>query len=458
MKLDRRTFLAGAAATLLPGPAFAQEAPDGFRILRPKPLAGDLPRRLSYGDDEMTTVLRIAKGHELKVRLVNGLEQDTTIHWRGVRGPNAMDGTPLVQKPVAPGASFDYRFTPPDAGTYIFQPHAETTFAMQTQLGLGGVLVVEDPTAQKADHEIVAALGDRAATATEQGPCAEGRAVIMHTNRQIAGDGLMGSVVTVNGRPAPQSHAFAPRARVLLRLANLSTSRLMAVSFEGVQPNVIAVDGQNCPVFDPLRNVLPLAPGGRFDVMFDMPEQEGADARIALLGAGPDGGWDGSLLVLKAQGRPVEARPPIGDPTPNRLLSETIALQKAHRADLVFDAQYGGESAALCASRAPSIWRINGKPGGDTARLFAVRRGTPVSLGLTNKSQSHVVIRLHGHVMRQLHLMDDGWDPYWRDAVVVPAGRTVRVAFVADNPGRWRIGGGILPQALGGLAGFFEVT
>jgi len=91
-------------------------------------------------------------------------------------------------------------------------------------------------------------------------------------------------------------------------------------------------------------------------------------------------------------------------------------------------------------------------------RLFAVRRGTPVSLGLTNKSQSHVVIRLHGHVMRQLHLMDDGWDPYWRDAVVVPAGRTVRVAFVADNPGRWRIGGGILPQALGGLAGFFEVS
>lgn len=460
MTLDRRLFLVGgAAAALLPGSTRAQEATtDGFRILRPGPLGGGLPGLIAYGDDETPPVLRIAKGAELKVRLVNGLEQDTSIHWRGVRGPNSMDGTPLVQKPVAPGASFDYRFTPPDAGAFIFQPHAETTFAAQAQLGLGGVLVVEDPAGQKADHEIVAALGDRAASAAELGPCADGRAVILHTNRQMAGDGLMGTVVTVNGRPAPQSHTFAPRARVLLRLANLSTSRLMAVSFEDVQANVIAVDGQNCPVFEPLRNVLPLAPGGRFDVMFDMPEQDGADARIALLGAGPDGGWNGTLLQLKAQGRPVEARPPVADPAPNKFLSEMIALQKAHRAELVFDAQYGGESAAMCAGRAPSIWRINGKPGGDTVRLFAVRRGTPVSLGLTNKSQSHVVIRLHGHVMRQLHLMDDGWDPYWRDAVVVPAGRTVRVAFVADNPGRWRIGGGILPQALGGLAGFFEVS
>lgn len=460
MTLDRRLFLVGAAAALLPVPAFPQETTsDGFRILRAKALGAGSSARLAYGDDEAPLVLRLAKGEELKVRLINGLERETTIHWRGMRGPNAMDGTALVQKPVAPGASFDYRFTPPDAGTFLFQPHAETTFAAQAQLGLGGMLVVEDPAGQKTDHDIVAALADRAASSAEFGPCGDGRAAIMHSARQMAGEGLMGAVVTVNGRPAPEAHTFAPRSRVRLRLANLATSRLMAVSFEGVQPNVIAVDGQNCPVFEPLNNVLPMAPGGRFDVIFDMPEQEGAGARVALLGA-PDSGWDGTLLLLKAEGRPVEPRPPVMDPAPNKLLPDSIALQKAHRAELAFDVQErGGESGAICPGSAPSLWRINGKAtGADAPRLFGVRRGTPVSLGLTNKSQSNVVIRLHGHVMRQLHLMDDGWDPYWRDAVFVPAGRTVRVAFVADNPGRWRIGGGILPQALGGLAGFFEVT
>ena len=159
-----------------------------------------------------------------------------------------------------------------------------------------------------------------------------------------------------------------------------------------------------------------------------------------------------------AEGAPLEARPPLADPTLNPLLPENIALQKAHRAELKLEARPVGESAAMCPSRPPEIWHINGKPGHSGLRLFGVKRGTPVSLGFTNTSATHVVMRVHGHCVRQLHLLDDGWDPYWRDAVVVPAGRTVRIAFVADNPGRWRIGGGILPQALGGLAGFFEVT
>jgi FtsP/CotA-like multicopper oxidase with cupredoxin domain len=32
------------------------------------------------------------------------------------------------------------------------------------------------------------------------------------------------------------------------------------------------------------------------------------------------------------------------------------------------------------------------------------------------------------------------------------------VAFVADNPGRWRIGSGIMAHAAGGMSGFFEVS
>ncbi|MFN3892652.1 MAG: multicopper oxidase family protein [Beijerinckiaceae bacterium] len=461
MTLDRRTFLAGSAALLLPDFAYAEgdARGDGFRLIQPKPLETPLPGRLAYGEDEAPPILRIVKGDELRVRLVNGLDLETSIHWRGLRGPNAMDGTPLVQRPVKPGESFDYRFTPPDAGTYIFQPHAETTFAAQAQRGLGGVLVVEEPAGQAVDHDLVAALSDRPAAADEFGPCAHGpRVVVMHTSRQIAGEGLMGSVVTVNGRPAPGTHAFAPRARVRLRLANLATSRLMAIGFEGVQPVVVAVDGQNCPAFEPLRNTLPLAPGGRFDVIFDMPEQEDATARIALLGAKAEGAWDGTLLAFRAAGWAIEARPPVADPEPNPALPENIALQRAFRADLAFDAKPQGESAAMCPGRAPLVWQINGKYGLDNMKLFSVKRGTPVSLGLANRSGAHIVVRLHGHFMRQLHSMDDGWDPYWRDAVVVPAGRTVRVAFVADNPGRWRIGGGILPQALGGQAGYFEVA
>ncbi|MBX9761336.1 MAG: multicopper oxidase family protein [Beijerinckiaceae bacterium] len=475
MKLDRRTFLEGLALQglaltslppiLAPSSARAQSGAqsgalvDGFQIVRARPVSGSTTGRVSYAEDDAPLVLRIRKGEELKARLVNGLEAPTTIHWRGVRGPNAMDGTGLVQKPVNGGESFDYRFTPPDAGTFIFHAHAEPTFATQVQRGLAGVLIVEDPAAQTVDHDLVAALADRPANDAEAGLCARiPTAAIIYTSRQMAGEGLMGSVVTCNGRPAPESHSFAPRARVRLRLANLATSRLMALSFDGAQPSVVAVDGQNCAPFEPLRNMLPLAPGGRFDVIFDMPAQEGARVQVSLLGAAADAPANGAVLSFVSQGAAVEARPPVADPQRNPLLPEAIALQRAHRADLKLEARPGGESAAMCPGQAPAIWHINGKPGHTGLRLFGVKRGTPVSLGFTNASEAHIVMRVHGHAMRQLHLMDDGWDPYWRDAVVVPAGRTVRVAFVADNPGRWRIGGGILPQALGGLAGFFEVS
>jgi FtsP/CotA-like multicopper oxidase with cupredoxin domain len=49
----------------------------------------------------------------------NELPQPSSIHWHGIRIANAMDGVAyLTQDPVAPGASFDYSFDLPDAGTY----------------------------------------------------------------------------------------------------------------------------------------------------------------------------------------------------------------------------------------------------------------------------------------------------------------------------------------------------
>ena len=49
-------------------------------------------------------------GDVLEVRLTNRLPEPTTIHWHGLQIPAAMDGTDMVQHPVAPGETFDYRF------------------------------------------------------------------------------------------------------------------------------------------------------------------------------------------------------------------------------------------------------------------------------------------------------------------------------------------------------------
>lgn len=47
----------------------------------------------------------------MRVVVENRLAEETTVHWHGVRLPNAMDGVPhLTQKPIGPGEGFVYEF------------------------------------------------------------------------------------------------------------------------------------------------------------------------------------------------------------------------------------------------------------------------------------------------------------------------------------------------------------
>jgi len=428
MKLDRRAFMAGAAALSLT-PARAQTQP---RIIE--------ARDGGYDGAVPGPLLRLRKGEALNLRLVNKLDQPTSIHWRGVRAPNAFDGVaPLNQKPVPPGESFDIGFTPPDSGTFFYHAHTEPHMMQQVERGLCGVLIVEEPDAPDVDHDVLAIIGDQM-TGDQTGSCA-GRPALP---------------VSINGKSAPEKREAAPRARIRLRLVNAASARIMTITLEGAQPYVIAIDGQPCRAFEPLRNSVPIAPGARFDVVFDMPEQVESSVRVTMRGASADPGVE--LAVFTARGSLQAARPPIAAPAENPLLPVEIKLQSARRLDLALEAVGPGDPGLACSDGQP-LWRLSPpKPVKAGAPLLSVKRGSVVSLGFVNRSQVNQAMRLHGHVMRQLHLMDDGWEPYWRDSVIVPAGRTVRVAFVADNPGRWRIGSGIMAHAAGGMSGFFEVS
>ena len=109
----------------------------------------------------------------------------------------------------------------------------------------------------------------------------------------------------------------------------------------------------------------------------------------------------------------------------NPLLPKEIDLARARRFALTLS---DGDGAALA---------INGETLADWSAKpqFAVRRGAAVTLALINATATTRTMRLGGHVARLLHALDDGWEPYWRDVFIVPPGRTVRLAFVADNPG-----------------------
>ncbi|MBV8848017.1 MAG: multicopper oxidase domain-containing protein, partial [Methylobacteriaceae bacterium] len=376
----RRTLLGGAAATLLPLSAGAQTpqkptepaTPEGLRVLEARkgsqrilaPPAGETDV-WGYDGQVPGPVLRAKPGEELAVRLVNRLDQPTSLHWHGVRIDNAMDGVVgLTQKPVMPGASFDYRFRVPDSGLYLYRPFVAPFTSEQMARGLYGLLIVEEPSPPQVDHDFALLIDDW--RLDEQGMVVKD----FGNPADVGGPGRIGSLVTANARAAPITETFAPGSRLRLRLVNVANARFMFVTFEGFKPFVMAMDGQPCDPFEPVRQTIPVGPGARFDLMFDLPEAESENAKIILRGMNEA---DRDLLVFKTQGTKRAVRKSIASLPLNPLLPAEIRLAQAKKVDIIVE---GG--SARNAPGAKTLWMLNGQPGGfESKPLFSVKRGTP---------------------------------------------------------------------------------
>lgn len=462
--ISRRHFLGStlvASLVSLPAQADANAAGgDGFRILEARAGALRLVAEPAaktaiwgYNGQVPGPLLRVKKGEEVKVRLVNRLAQPTSLSWHGVRIANAMDGVAgLTQKPILPGGSFDYRFTPPDSGLYWYHPHILPWQPEQLGRGLYGVLIVDEPEPPRVDCDMLVVLDDwrldeKAQISGDFGSAAD-----------ASGAGRIGPLVTLNSQPTPVTETLPPMSRVRLRILNAANARVMLVSFNGVKPWILAVDGQPCEAFEPVRRTIPIGPGARFDVMLDLPAEASAEANLTLRG---DNEPDRMLLAFKTDGETRGLLPPIASLAQNPLLPAVIKLQSARKIDIVFEplGKSGAAPTAPTSSR-PLYWRLNGvaSDGFGPTPLFSVKRGAPVTLGLINRTGFVQQIHVHGHHMRLLHDLDDGWEPYWRDAVLVPEGKTKHVAFVADNPGKWAIECLMAERQTTGLATWFEVT
>ena len=454
MILSRRALVATAltlplsarAQTPARGPLVFDLKPGKLR-LRPEP-AAESPVWCINGRVP-GPVVRVKKGEEVFVRLVNRLDQPTALHWQGVRIRNDMDGVAgLTQQAVAPGGSFDYRFTPPDAGTYWYRPSVWPLVAEQKGRGLYGLLIVDDPEDPPVDREFLIVLDDwRLDAGGQMAPFLD--------PADVSGEGRIGPLVSVNSSAIPQVMSVPPGARVRLRLLNACAARLAGLVLADMHSFLVSIDGQACAPFEPARGTLPAGPGARFDLIFDMPTEATARPALLLRGGGLKSGSpeepDRELVVFTAEGAALPARPAVTSKA-NPILPSVIRLQDAKRLDLAIEASGSSDPR--------KTWTLNGvaSSGTGTPPLFRVKQGQPVSLGFLNKTGVVHTIHIHGHVLRILHLLDDGWEPYWRDSIIVPPGRTARVAFVADNPGRWLVESTILDHAMSGLAGWFEVA
>jgi FtsP/CotA-like multicopper oxidase with cupredoxin domain len=199
--------------------------------------------------------------------------------------------------------------------------------------------------------------------------------------------------------------------------------------------------------------------------MIEAPAEAGAKgAVVALIGEGVALAEIVAAAPSAAAGQPAEgARTPPAAPRlePNRLLPAEIRLQSAIRRDVVIGggATRGPDGQPVFTGDPKSIWTVGGVAGAAANKpLFTARRGQPVVLALVNQTGFPQPMHLHGHVCRLLHGLDDGWEPYWLDTLQVPEGKVSRIAFIADNPGKWMLGSTVLERLDTGLWTWFEVT
>jgi CopA family copper-resistance protein len=225
-------------------------------------------------------LLRLREGQDIIIRVHNRLPEASSIHWHGLKLPNAMDGVPgLTFAGIAPGETFTYRFPAVQSGTYWYHSHS----GMQEQTGLFGSIIIEPekPDPFHYDREYVVHLSDWTdedpmtivanlkqqgdyynyhrrtlgtfiADARRDGFSAALNDRLMWGGMRMSPTDIMdvtGSVYTflVNGHsPAANwTAAFRPGERVRLRFINSAAMTTFDVRMPGLALTIVQADGTN---------------------------------------------------------------------------------------------------------------------------------------------------------------------------------------------------------------------
>ena len=220
-------------------------------------------------------LIRLREGQTVRLRVINDLDEESSIHWHGLLVPARFDGVPGVSFPgIPPRGAFVYEFPIRQSGTYWYHSHS----GLQEQLGHYGPIVIDpagdDPV--RCDREHVVMLSDHCRIPPEAvfhrlkadpggfnyqrqtlSGLLAGRDQRLEDRLRWGGmrmdpadiSDVTGSIYTclVNGHgPADNWTAlFTPGERVRLRIINASSMTTFNLRIPGLRLTVVQADGQN---------------------------------------------------------------------------------------------------------------------------------------------------------------------------------------------------------------------
>ncbi len=394
------------------------------------------------------------RGRRVQVRLVNRLEEATSIHWHGVRIANAMDGVAgLTQDPVEPGASFEYDFVAPDAGTYWY--HAHNRSWNQVGRGLYGPLIIdEESEAFDREHDLTLVLDDWRLDQSGALELASFGSLMDWSHA-----GRLGNWLTVNGRSRPTFRLNAGEA-YRLRLISASNARVLEIDPSRFGASILAFDGQPLPepvalTYSPLL----LGPAQRVDLLvkpeadFALEELSGNQAFVFAsfeVSAESAAGYAGA--GLEHNNLP---EPDLGNARPVKLTMTGGAMGGGG------PITYKGKVLSRQDIRETGqVWAFNGIANLAAEPLFTAKAGQTIVIETQNDTAWVHAMHIHGHHFRIIGRSGSDIDEgtLWRDTFLVGPQQATRIAFVADNPGKWLLHCHMLEHAAAGMNTWFEVV
>lgn len=383
--------------------------------------------------------LRANLGDTLVVRLTNHLNEPTMIHWHGLRIPAAMDGTDAVQKPVAPGEVFEYRFVLPDAGTFWYHSHANET--VQVERGMYGSLIVEDPTDPVFDGEKVWMIDDMKLDSENQFT-KPGWFVPRIVERH---DGREGNTLLINGKEN-QVIEIAAGQTERWRFINSSSARYFTLYLGGKEFKIIGTDGGLLEHPRIVSEVM-ITPGERVDIAAG-PFEEGETILMESLK------YNRSTFFRPRRQQFATIKVGTQKPSIAYLPEKLRTIEPLARQD-------AGITRKVRLSVGPSLTdgmdflvngdvHVNDKP---------VRVGELQIWEVANTSLMDHPFHLHGFFFQVIE--ENGKSPEymaWKDTINLAPRSKVKIAWMPDNrPGIWMYHCHILEHHAAGMMAHFEV-
>ncbi|MEM7171350.1 MAG: multicopper oxidase CueO [Pseudomonadota bacterium] len=209
--------------------------------------------------------MRVRRGDKVSIRVHNGLEEDLTMHWHGLKIPGKMDGSPYSL--IQPGDSWEPQLEiDQPAATCWFHPHVYPTTAELVIKGMAGLFLIDDDEADSLGLPSQWGVDDIPLILQDRRFNPDG--TFFHRFNLVAvTTGYVGDRMLVNGAPYPI--ARTAKGWLRLRLLNGSNARSYRLAFSDQRPMyVIASDGGL--LAEPVKlSELMLFPGERYEVLVD---------------------------------------------------------------------------------------------------------------------------------------------------------------------------------------------